>query len=929
MLLRVLGPLEVAPGSGRPMTGASKPRVLLLALAARRGQVQSSDELGDALWGEAPPASAAKLLQVYVSQLRRALPTGVVIRTKAPGYVLEAADEDFDAAVFERTVFEGRTAAREGNPRLAAATLRRALDLWRGPAYADVRYEEFAREEVERLESLRAGALAERIEADLQLGRHAEILAELRGLLAGDPTNERLAAQASLAAYRSGGPSDALAIIETTRRALDVELGEGPGRELTDLAARIAHADPTLAAPAPASDVAAALPAAPNALVGRERELVEVRRLVERPGVRLVSLTGAGGSGKSRLALELAAELADRFANGVALVELASFRDPGLVFPTIARAVGVDPGPDPLGAVAGALSRRQVLLVLDNFEHLRDAAPDLVRLLAAAPLVVVLVTTRVVLHVSGEHVYPVGPLDDNAAIELFAERAHARDPAFTLDAATRPPVAGIVERLDRLPLPIELAAARVRSLGLQGLDARLASRLGVLTGGPRDLPARQQTLRETLAWSVKLLDPGHATVLARLGVFPGGSSTSAASVVADADDDALATLVDHHLVQALDVDGERRFRLLETVREYALELLDAGDDATPTFTRLVHWCLAVAERAEPALSGDGQTAAMATLDAEHDNLRAALAAAGRLGLTRVRLRMAVALSRFWYVRGYLVEARGWLEAALDHATDDEPQLRRRGLTAAAAIALIQGDYDAATTYSEQSLDIARALGEDRLIANGLSNLGAIVLAAGDRIRARTLLEEAVTRARAGDDERVAAMAVNNLGDLALTEGDYNGAMPLFEESLAVLRARGDTANVARSLFNIGAAALMTGRLGEARTRFAESLVLGREAGDKEDLAWCLLGMAGVVVAHGDGERAARLVGAAVGLVEAFGAALKPFERHLFRTADDEARRVLGEQAYLAARSTGASLSIEEALALAREASEEPAPVRPG
>ncbi len=637
--------------------GAAKPRALLAALSVGRGRTCSSDALIEALWRETPPASAPKLLQVYVSQLRKVLPAEIRIVTSPTGYTLEVEPAHLDSARFEQLAADGRAALRSGNPALAASTLTRALALWRGPAYADVRYEDFALEEVERLERLRELALEARIDADLELGRHAEVLGELRGLLATDPTSEAIAGRAMLAAYRAAGATEALAIFATLRDALRRELQEEPGPDLVALRDRIVRRDPTLAPEARDASIrpGPALPTAPNTLIGRRQELAELRALVDRPDVRLVSLTGAGGSGESRLALELARELEPMFANGAFLVELASLNDPDLVPATIARAFALEPGPDALTTLADALANREALLVLDNVEHLRAAAPDLVRLLAAAPRLTILVTTRVVLHVSGEHVYPVVPLAEEDAVALFVERAQAQDRSFALDTTSEPTVLAICRRLDGLPLPIELAAARVRALGVRTLDARLASRLTILTGGPRDLPARQQTLRETLAWSVNLLEPRHAEVLAALAVFPGGSSMDGAAAVAAADDEAMVALVDHHLVQVFEVEGERRFRLLETVREYAYELLGRRREAVES--ALTTWMVGVVETLELGTTGPPQVASLRLLDTELDSLRDALRHAARDPDPTRELALASGTWSYWWVRGYLAEGR--------------------------------------------------------------------------------------------------------------------------------------------------------------------------------------------------------------------------------------------------------------------------------
>lgn len=325
------------------------------------------------------------------------------------------------------------------------------------------------------------------------------------------------------------------------------------------------------------------------------------------------------------------------------------------------------------------------------------------------------------------------------------------------------------------------------------------------------------------------------------------------------------------------------------------------------------WYLALAKQAEPELTGDKQASWFATLEVEHDNLRSALDHLASVGESERPLRLAIALTRFWYVRGHLSEARARLRESLAAGGAHTPALRRRALTAAASLALLQGDYAGATALAEEGLDVARETAEPRIVANALSNLGAIVLAAGDHGRAALLLEEAVSLAREVGDERITALALNNLGDLALTVGDYERAEPLFEESLDLLRARGDTANLARSQFNLGAVALQLRRLGDAEARFRESVALARETGDKEDLAWCLEGFAGLASAHGRGLDAALLLGAAGGLLAEMGADFKPFERQLHTTTEARARALCGADAFTEAAQKGAAMSLEEAL----------------
>ena len=916
--LRILGPLEVAEGDNIVPLPAAKHRRLLAALALTRGRTCSVDELLDAVWGESPPASARKLLQVYVSALRKVLPEGATLVTQGPGYALLLPAESLDAERFEAHVEEAAAALASGNPALAASLADRALALWRGAALADVAYDDFARAEAERLEELRVVALEQRVESQLLLGR--DVLADALALAREQPLRERSQALAMHALYRSRRQTEALDLYAAVRARLH-ELGLEPGPDLRELQRRILQQDPELDL-ASGTETPRTLPVPPNPLVGRERELEALRGLLSRRDVRLLVLTGAGGSGKTRLALEAAREAAPSFANGATLVELASVRDPELVLPTIARTLDIadSSGQTALETVSNALRERELLLVLDNAEHVRAATPALVDLLARAPRLRVLVTSRAVLHVSGEHVFPVAPLEESAALELFEQRARSLQPAFRLSANDRADVGEICARVDRLPLAIELAAARVRILTPAALLDRLEQRLSFLTGGPHDLPARQQTLRETLDWSYDLLAPDERAFLAGLSVFVGGFTIAAAAAVCLAGDenralDLVEALADASLVAAEEHSGRMRYRLLETVREYAADRLDAlGPDETAQSH--ADWALALAEAAAPELSGEQQASWFTTLEAEHDNFRGALAFLTASGDRELLLRLTVALSRFWYVRGYLAEGRRRLEDALAETEDQPPTLLRRALTAAAALALLQGDYGAATSFSERALVEARRGGEPDFVANALSNLGAIVLAAGDYERAAIVLDEAVTLARGVGDERIAALAINNLGDLALTTGAYERAGPLFEESRELLQARGDTANIARSLFNSGAVDLMLDRREEARSRFRESLALAREMDDKEDIAWCLEGLASIAAAEEAGEHASVLLGAAGALLEQMGADFKPFERKLHESTTARARALCGEAEYADALARGAAMPLPEALQLA-------------
>jgi predicted ATPase/DNA-binding SARP family transcriptional activator len=660
---QVLGPFQVIK-EGRPLAlGAYKQRALLALLLLERTRVVSKDRLVDALWGERPPPSAANSLQVLVSRLRRALATTpgaqeAVLLTQPPGYMLRVAAEAVDAERFERLIAEASEALRVGKPEAAEKTLAQALALWRGPALADFVAEEFAQAEIARLEQLRLRALEERIEALLALGRHNEVLAQLTALIDQHPLEERLRAQQMVALYRSNRRADALSAYQHFRRFLGDELGLDPSHDLREIERRILRQDPALVMPAAPAGEAASPPliaaeSAPHAarqptglpvpatpFIGRERELLQAGRLLRTH--RLVTLTGPGGSGKTRLALQLAADAVDDFPDGVVWVPLQALRDPELVLPTIARALGTG---ETLTADA---ADRRVLLILDNFEQLLAAASRVGTLFTQLPHLKLLVTSREPLHLGAEYEYPVAPLREREAVALFIERAKAAKPDFTDDEA----VVEICRRVDCLPLALELAAARVKALAAAELLKRLDKRLPILTGGPRDAPERQRTLRATIAWSYDLLTPDEQRAFARLAVFAGGCTLEAAEQVCQEGLDTIAALIDKSLLSR---EGDRYF-MLETIGEYALERLEESGELEELRQRHADYYLERARAVERLIRSPQAAGAVDQLEPEHDNLRAALRwLSGRTSNQSLRLAM-------W---GMAARLHGFADQALD------------------------------------------------------------------------------------------------------------------------------------------------------------------------------------------------------------------------------------------------------------------------
>jgi predicted ATPase len=775
--------------------------------------------------------------------------------------VLELEDESLDAARFERLLSQGRAASRERNPALAASLLRRALGLWRGQAYGDFAYEEFARAEAERLQELRLVALEERIEAELALGRHADLLPELRSLAAAHPGRERLQAQAMLALYRCGWQSEALDLYTAARARLRDELGLEPSAELRELQRRILQQDAELAVAAVGEAAASALPAPPNRLLGRGRELAELCELLLRDEVRLLVLTGAGGSGKTRLALEAARETAESFANGAAFVNLAPLRDPALVVGAIARALGIPDvsGEDSLQTLADALGPRELLLFVDNAEHVRAAAPSFVELLARAPHLTLLVTSRVVLHVSGEQVYPVEPLAVRAAVALFLERAREAEPRFHPDTSAEQAIQRICERLDGLPLAIELAASRVRALSPVELLDRLDPRLPLLTGGPRDLPARQQTLRATLEWSYDLLADAEGRDFCYLGVFAGGCTLEAAEAVSGTTFERLSSLVDANLLRHAATAKGSRYSMLETIREYAAERLDALADVEALHRRHADYFLALAQSANLSSESRGEQRHDLVIS-EQANIRAAIDWAATAGDVALALELVVALENFWNTSDPIEGVRR-LETLLGRTGDVPMPLRARALRALSGAASLAGDLELAKQAIHESLDAFRAIGDELGVGNLLHRLGMSALNVGEQARARAPLEESLEIFRRHGFRKGEATTIGGLGQLARMQGDAGQALILLEQSAAMAAQEGHSWWEARMLADLAELALVQNRPEEAAARARQALRLSRRIGDRQLSVYVLAFLARAVAEDGEVHRAGRLWGA--------------------------------------------------------------------
>ena len=929
---RVLGAVQAYDGEAALPLGAPKQRAVLAELLLARGSVVPRERLVDAVWGEAAPGSSLASLQVYVHGLRKALGGGR-IETHGNGYRVVLEPDELDLERFERAFERGRAALEAGHAAQASEQLRSALSLWSGPPLADLAEQPVGARAAE-LDDRRLRALELRNDAELALGRHGGLLDELTRLVAEHPFRERLREQQIVALYRDGRQKEALDAYREARRVLADELGIEPGPALRELERAVLRQEPSLAAPVRPAAPQARLPVPPTPLVGRRLETAAVAALLRRDDVRLVTLTGPGGTGKTRLALAAAAELALELPGDAFFVDLAPVSEPGLVATAVAQALDVGAAADDsAAAVIEALSSQPALLVLDNLEQLLPDVPFVARLLAEAAGARVLATSRAPLRLSGEHEYPVPPLRApaagapfeeivaNDAVRLFAARVQAVDHDFALVDRNVGAVAAICRRLDGLPLALELAAARARVLSPAELERRLGGALELLVEGARDLPERQRTLRATLEWSHDLLGPEEQTVLARLAVFNGGCSVeSAQDVLTDGNVvTRLAALVENSLLRRVGAPDAPRFVLLETIRAYALERLRAAGEEDELRRRHAAHFLALAERVGPTLRDYPTPEAAAEIEREHENLLAALAWASESGEVETEVRLAIALRPYWGLRGDLAEARRIFELAIAHSAGADPALHAGALVHGAVFAYRGGDLTAALREWEAALALFRELGDEEEVARCTGELGAVAMAEGDLDRAEELWREAAAAFAAQGKLAREGMVLGNLAAVVADRGDRAGAVAEGERALELQRQVGDHEGVGVSLHNLSQWHLALGDVGKSRALAVEALELGARLGFRELLAYALGTVAELALRDGQLERSARLLAASDALFRATGVARAGEELGGYERALAELGERLGEKRLRELTEVGAELGVEQALAEARRA----------
>jgi predicted ATPase/DNA-binding SARP family transcriptional activator/DNA-binding CsgD family transcriptional regulator len=934
----------------------------------------------DLLWPELDSEAAANNLHHALHIARRTLepsaPAGAAsgyLHLRGESLVLSPAGPVWvDVEAFE----EAATTARHA---LEPAAYRAAIDLYSGELLPQDRYEPWAEERRAQLRGVYLSLLLEVARLYEERGELGQAIEALGRMVAEDPTHEGAHVRLIRLYALLGRRMEALRQYERLRDALSREFGAEPDAPTLRLheeiwAGTFPPAHSPLAAGSPSEELPAAgaggrhnLPLARTSFIGRERETLEVKRLLAM--TRLLTLTGAGGCGKTRLALKVASELSGAYPDGAWLVELASLSEAELVPQVVAQALGVreQPGRALTETLEDALRSRKMLLVVDNCEHLVEAVVGLVdTLLDSCPKLRVLATSRETLSVAGEvawvvpsltvpdsrHPSTAEELEGYESVRLFVERARQRQPSFDLTPRNVPVVAQICRRLDGIPLAIELATARMGVLSVEQIAERLEDSLKLLSGGHRTAEPRHRTLRATLDWSHDLLGEAERVLFCRLSIFAGGWRLEAAEEVCsgesiEQDDvlDLLRTLADKSLVVAeagAEQEGALRYRMLEPLRQYAQERLEGNGEAQRVRERHAKYYLALAEgadaqKAERELNAARPVAWLKLMESEHANLRAALSwsldkepdggPAAQLGL-----RLAVALWWFWHTHDYLSEGRRYLERALSGRSDPTmARWRARALDAAAGLALYQADYGASKSLMDEALALYRELGDKEGIAAGLTDLGLLaVLGQQDDIPLPAVLEELRKLKPELKNQNTLAYLLMLEGLIALRRDDLEDSVTLHEQSLELFREIRNTQGIITCLGHLGLLALIRGDYESAPTLLRESLRLAWELDYKQSIQHCLYTLACVNVSREQPVRAARLWGAVEGMEEAYGAHLTPiilsltnYEGHLSR-----GRSQLGEEAFAVAWAGGKAMSLGQAIAYALSDDKEHEPPTP-
>jgi predicted ATPase/DNA-binding SARP family transcriptional activator len=873
-----------------------KAKQLVALLALTPSHTLHRDQVLDTFWPDATPAAAANSLYQTLHIARRILCPGsqlciyLTLREEMLSLFSDKSDKSpwIDAEAFE-------TAAKEARRGKDLAQYHMALKLYAGELLPQERYEDWAQGPRERLQRTYLNLLLELAELHQDRGEYAQAITTLRRVVEVSPLEEEAHAELMRLYARIGQRQSALAQYAILAQVLRSNLGTEPAPEHAQLYQeilagrflRLVEREPERAASV-GQEPRTNLPVHLTSFVGREREKGDYLRLLR--ANRLITLTGPGGCGKTRLALEMASALRQEYRDGVWLVELAALQDPALTPHTVATALGLHDsrGRPPMDLLMAGLQRRHILLVLDNCEHLIEAAAQLgEQLLQACPSMRILATSREPLHAPGEIIclVPSLRLPDTAAVDvktpeallayesvrLFRDRACAVMPEFEVSAANASAVIEICHRLDGIPLALELAATRLRALSPEQIAARLDNAFSVLLGGSRTALTRQRTLRATIDWSYDLLSDEERGLFRRLAIFSGGFTIEALEAICESKDtapsvlDLFAQLVDKSLVTVDREGASQRYHLLETIRQYALGHLQASGEVSALRQRHRDWYSALAEQSDAGLRGPEQGDWLNRLTSELDNFRAVLRWSLEWGEIEVGVRLAGALWRFWYMRGHVREGRERLEEVIarveDAARDDRPVAQEtlaRALNAAGTFADKMGEPRRAIELHERSLAIRRTLGDQSAIAATLNDLANVLSSAGEYARAMTYYEEGLSLNRELGDEWGIALVLGNLANCISEQGQYERAAAMFEEAYALASRMGGAREIAYALNNLGDVSFRLGRLDAARAYFERGLTLFREQADPLCIALSLLGLAHTARAAGDASQAIHL-----------------------------------------------------------------------
>jgi predicted ATPase/DNA-binding SARP family transcriptional activator len=944
--IRALGPLEVAADGAPIAVGGAKQRLVLACLVLRTNTVVPLDALVEALWRETPPARPASVLQVYVANLRRLLEpdrvrgeTSQRLLSRAGGYLLALRTEEVDLLQFRQHVRAGQAAAEGGDLVGAAEALRHAITLFRGPIFPDLADVEAWRAEITELEERGIGAHEELIEVELALGRHQSLVGEVQALVTQHPFRERLWASLVTCLYRSDRQADALAACRDARRLFAAELGIDPGPRLRQLERSVLRQDSSLAAPATDGRRRIRqrlnnLPADVSSLVGRDAELDELCSLFVGRGTRLVTVTGPGGIGKTRLALAVAGRIGAEMPDGVCWVDLAPLTEVEQVPAAVANVLGLGDraGRDPLDASTNFLRPRRLLLVFDNFEHLEGAWPVVLGLLTAAADLRVLVTSRRALEVRGEYEYELTPLEvpplapapplhllqEVPAVKLFLARGRAVRRQVGLTDENAQDVTRLCRRLDGLPLAIELAAAQLRHRTERALLDDLEVSLNSLPAAFRDLPARQQTLSATIAWSYELLGDSERQLFEQLGVFAADPAIAAVRSICETGARSgasagkhLTTVAAHSLLRRYtDSAGTDRLSMLQSIREFARDRLTARGDAATVRLGHAHYYLSLAESLGPQLWGPDQVGAFQRLRAEEQDLRGALLwAASPEGSIELALALVGQLWHYWELTENVAEQCSIAQSLLADSPQVSPALVAPALSGTATLCWMLGRNDEAIGFHRRALDAFRSASNSQGIAWTTMCLALLAMEGNDSATAQRLAQDALSAPEASPRTRVAALTV--LGLSAFYASSHSRALDLYRQGLEIARPLGDRWLLGILLSNLADSTEQAGDYDAAELLLHEALAAALELGAESHMAPFLETLAAVYVGQRRVEQAIRVLATAAAYRTDRTLPLNEPERRRVETIITKVRTGVGPIRFAVAWADGSSLTLDQ------------------